>query len=92
MGRFHEIHRHPIVVLPPSVDFHCGILQAQKPVLVETLQSESTIERFNIGIVGGLSGPGEIQDDPVCISPQVQLFRGELTAVVYPDPPRTSEL
>ena len=89
MGRFQEIHRHPIVdgsmrpdpivALPPSVDIHCGILQAQKPVLDETLQSESTIECFDIGIVGGLPLSGEVQDYPVCISPQIQLVGGELT-------------
>ena len=79
MGRFQEIHRHPIVdgsmgpdliaVLPPSVDLHFGILQVQKPVLVETLQTKTTVERFDKRIVGGLSGPGEVQDDPVRISP-----------------------
>lgn len=81
-----------IVVLPPSIDLHCGILQVQKPVLVEALQTKATVERFDQRIVGWLSGPGEVQDDPVRLSPQIQFFGGELAAVVHSDPPRAAEL
>ena len=52
IGRFQEVHRHPIadgsmgsdliVVLPPIVDLHCGVLQVWEPVLIETLGSEVT--------------------------------------------------
>ena len=41
IGRFQEVHRHPIadgsmgsdmiVVLPPIVDLHCGVLQVWEP-------------------------------------------------------------
>ncbi len=88
MGRFQQIHRHPIVdgamgsdlivVPPPSIDLHCGILEVQKPVLVETFQSKATVERFDKRIGGGLSRKGEVLDNPVRISQQIEFFGGEL--------------
>ena len=61
IGRFQEVHRHPIadgsmgsdliVVLPPIVDLHCGVLQVWEPVLIETLGSEVTVEGFDERIV-----------------------------------------
>ncbi len=84
VGRFQQIHRHPIVdgsmgpdlivVLPPCIDLHCCILEVQKPVLIEALQTKTTVERFDKRIVGGLSRPGEVQDDPVRISPPINFF------------------
>ena len=72
-----------IVVLPPSIDLHCGILQVQEPVLVETFYSKATVERFDKCIVRGLSRSGEVQDDSVRISPKIEFFGDELTPVVY---------
>ena len=81
-----------IAVLPPGIDLHCGILQVWKPVLVEALQTKTTVERLDKRIVGGLSGPGEIQDNPVRKSTQIKFFGGELAAVAHSDPPRAAKL
>ena len=60
-----------VVVTPPSLDLFCSILQAQKPVLVQTLLPKAAVKGFDEGIVRGLPRPGEVQDDAMGVSPQV---------------------
>jgi hypothetical protein len=74
-----------VVVAAPSLDLLCSILQAQKPVFIQTLLPKPAVERFNEGIVRGLPRPGKIQDHPMSISPQVNFLGDKLRAVVYPD-------
>jgi hypothetical protein len=70
---------------PPGFDLFLSILQAQKPVLIQALLPETAGERFDEGIIRGLSRPGEVQDDAVGLGPQVNLFGDKLRAIVQPD-------
>src|SRR3974377_1503058 len=74
-----------VVVAAPSFDLFLSILQAQKPVLVQTLLPKAAVKGFDEGIVRGLPRPGEVQDDAMGVGPQVNFLGDELRAVVYPD-------
>ena len=74
-----------VVVAAPSCDFFCSILQTQKPVLVQTLLPKAAVKGVDEGIIRGLPGPGEVQDDAMGIGPQVKFLGDELRAVVQPD-------
>jgi hypothetical protein len=57
-------------------------------VLVQALLAKTAVERFDEGIVRGLARPGEIQDHPMGIGPEVYLLGDELRAIIHPDPLR----
>jgi hypothetical protein len=60
-------------------------------MLVQAFKADASVQAFDEGVVRGFTGPAEVQDDTVGISPQVELARGELAAIVHPDAPRCSE-
>jgi hypothetical protein len=51
-------------------------------VRVQIFCSEVSVGRLDEGIVGGFFGPGEVEGDAALISPQMQITRHELRALV----------
>ena len=74
-----------IVVSAPILHLFTRIGKRQKPVLVQTLGPKAAVERFDIRIVGGLAGTGEVERDTPGIRPQIQVTADELRALVDPD-------
>ncbi len=52
---------------------------------VQALLSEFAIERLYEGVVRWLPGPGEIQDDPALIGPEIEISRDEFGSLIHPD-------
>jgi OmpA family len=52
---------------------------------VQTFRSEFAIERFDEGVFSGLARPGEVERDIALISPQVEITRDELGALIDAD-------
>ena len=52
---------------------------------VQKFRSEFAIERFDEGVVSGLAQPGEVERDIALISPQVEIARDELGALIDAD-------
>ena len=67
-----------VVVSAPLLQLFAGICKRQEPVCVQALRPEPPVERFDVGIVCRLAGPGEVQRDVVGIGPQVQVAADEL--------------
>ena len=57
----------PIVVLPPGLNGVPGIGQADKPMPVEALITESSLEALDEGVLDGLSWLDEAQPHPTPI-------------------------
>jgi hypothetical protein len=74
-----------VVVAVPSLDFLFSILQAQKPVLVQTFLPKPAVKRLDEGVVRGLPRPGEVQDYAMGVGPQVNFLGDKLRAIVHPD-------
>ncbi|MGV8831749.1 MAG: hypothetical protein ACOH2N_07235 [Devosia sp.] len=55
-----------------------GIVTIHEPVRFQALGPELAFERLDGGIVGGLAGPAEVQDDAVLIGPQIKVHRDEV--------------
>ena len=62
-----------VIVLAPILQFFLRVCKAQEPMRVQTFGSESAVERFDEGVVGGLARPGEVEHDASLISPQIQI-------------------
>jgi hypothetical protein len=62
-----------VVVLAPILHLFSGVCKAQEPMGVQTLGSEAAIESFDIGVVGWLSRPREVERDTALISSQIQI-------------------
>ena len=71
-----------VVVVPPVLDYGVGLKKAGEPVLVQALVAETSVERFNEGILGRLSGLYEMQIDARIACPDDHGFAGELGPVV----------
>ena len=67
----------PVIVLTPFFDFFPGIIQRQKPALVQAFLPETPIESLNQSIVRRLTGTYEIQLYPIQICPLIQYLRSE---------------
>src|SRR5665213_931662 len=52
---------------------------------VQTLRSEPAIERFDEGVVGRLAWSREVERDTTLVSPQIQVARDKLGALVDAD-------
>ena len=65
------MRRIAILFLPLGFDRGLGLAHIRKPVLIQTLLSEVTIESFDKGIVGGFPGRGKIQLNSLTIGPEV---------------------
>ncbi len=79
---------HFVVVLAPRFDLPAGVVKIEEPVLVQAIKPDTGIEALDERIVCGLARPAEVEDDTVCIRPEIELPRGELAAIVDPDAAR----
>ena len=76
---------YPVVALSPALDLLPGILHAEKPVLIEALFPEPSIERLDVGVVDRFAWPTEVELDPIEVRPLVDDLRRELATVVAAD-------
>ena len=74
-----------IVVSTPLLHLGTGVVKVHEPVRVQALGPELAVEGLDEGIVGGLAGPAEVQDDALLIGPQIKVPRDELGALIHPD-------
>ena len=74
-----------IVVPSERVDLLLCVFERRKPVHVQTLFAEASIERFDSGVVGRLASTTEVEDDAVGVRPQIHRGADELRAVVDAD-------
>ena len=81
-----------VVVTAPSLQLFGCVGKGEEPVGVQAFGPKSPVERFNEGVVSGLPGPGEVQDDAATVGPQIQVTGDELRALVDPDRLRKANL
>jgi hypothetical protein len=74
-----------IVVPPKRIDLLLGVVDRREPMHVQTLFAESSVERFDGGVVGWLASATEVEDDTVGVGPQIHRGADELRAVVAVD-------
>src|SRR3546814_11097104 len=70
------------VVLPPVLDQPPRRGQQGEPIDVEAFIPQRPVERLDIGIVGRLSRPGEVDPHAVMIRPQIDEPTGKFGAIV----------
>ena len=71
-----------IVIGPPSLGNFLGFLDVHKPVVVQALVSELSVEGFNERVLDGLAGIDEMQVDSVLLSPLLCVLAPEFRSVV----------
>jgi len=71
-----------VVVLAPAFDRLPRVSEGEKPILIQALLSQSTIEAFNESIVCRLAGPAELELHTMTMRPGVERLGDELAAVV----------
>lgn len=59
--------------------------ERQKTVAVETFSPQLDIERFDEGVVGRLAWPAGVERDHVLASPEIEIARDELGALIDTD-------
>ena len=59
---------------------------------VQAFRPELAVESLDEGILGRLSGPGEVENDVVAVSPQIEIAGDKLAALVDTDRLRITEL
>ncbi len=74
-----------VVVSAPSLQLFAGVCKAHEPMGVQALRAQLAVERFDEAVVCRLSWPGEIQGDRIGISPEIEVARDELAAIINPD-------
>ncbi len=74
-----------IVVAPASFDDLAGIVEIEKPVLVETFIPELPVERFDEGVLDRLTGLDEVEPNAVAPGPFVERLADHLGTVVEDD-------
>ena len=74
-----------VVLISPRLDFYFSILVAGKPMAVQTLVSEATIERLYEGVVDRFARAREGQSDLVGVGPKVRDPSGKFAAVIAED-------
>lgn len=52
---------------------------------VQALRAELAVERLDEAVVRRLSGPGEVENDTLLISPEIEIAADELRALIDPD-------
>ena len=52
---------------------------------VQSVGPEAPVERLDVGIVGRLAGPGEVQRHTAGVGPQIKVLADELEALIDPD-------
>lgn len=71
-----------VVVLTPVVDRLPCLSEGEKPVLIQTLLSQSAVEAFDESIVSRLAWAAELELHAVAMSPGIERLRDEFAAVV----------
>ena len=62
-----------------------GVVKAHEPMSVQAFLMELSVEAFDESIVGRLAGTGEVKNDTLLVSPQIQIAGDKLTAIVHTD-------
>ena len=73
-----------VVVLTPSRDQDTSFGQRRKPMVIETLIPEASVEAFDEGVLGGLTRLDVVEVDAVVLRPLVQGAAGELPRSARP--------
>ena len=58
-----------VVVSAPSLQLFGRVRKGQEPVGVQAFGPEATVEGFDVGVVGRLSWPAEVERNPMHIGP-----------------------
>jgi hypothetical protein len=74
-----------VIVLLPFGDDLSGMGQALEPVEVKTFVAESSVEAFDVGILGRLARFDKIEGDLVGVGPGVERVAGEFRSIVDHD-------
>lgn len=61
-----------VVIGPPFIDPVAGIGHGQEPGSIQALLTDPAVERLDIGVICGFSGPREVQFDLVQICPLIE--------------------
>ncbi len=73
-----------IVIVPPSFRHGLCFIERQEPMLVQALDTKSTIERLDERIIRGLPWPAEVELHAVEVRPQIQAPRDDSHGYGYP--------
>ena len=65
------------VIVPPSFCHGLCFIERKEPMLVQALDTKSTIERLDERIIRGLSWPAEVELHAVEVRPQIQAPRDD---------------
>jgi hypothetical protein len=71
-----------VVINPPSFDRLNSLRQVLEPVLVKAFLSQSTIERLDERVIGGLARPTKVERHLVKVSPPIERLRDKLRAII----------
>jgi hypothetical protein len=74
-----------VVEYTPILQLLARILQAHKPMCVQTFRSEFGIKRLNVRIISGLAWPREVENDATLIGPKIHIPRDKFAAIIDPD-------
>ena len=74
-----------IVVMPPARELDPGFCQRAENFFIEQLVTQSAVEAFDEGVLGGLSGLNQFELDAVPVGPLVQCSSCELWPLVGSD-------
>ena len=80
-----------VVVPAPSLHLFAGVRKRQEPVRVHALGSDPAVERLCKSVVGWLAGPGEVERHAPRGSPQIEVARDGLAALVDPNDLRIAD-
>ncbi len=72
-----------IVDRAPRLNLAPRVAEGQEPVGVQALLAQSSIERFHEGVIGGLAGPTEDEDDAAFVGPLIECVGGELWTILW---------
>src|SRR5215467_4438709 len=81
-----------IVVPPKRIDLLLRVVHRRKPMHVQTLFAEPSVERFDGRVVGRFASTTEVEDDPFGVRPEIHRGTDELGTVVAVDALRQSAL
>ena len=73
------------IILAPILHLGTRIVKALEPVHVRTFHPELAVERLDECVVRRHAGPAEVQRYAFLVSPQIQIPRDELGALIHPD-------
>ena len=74
-----------IIVSTPSLQLVAGVGKTHESVGVHAFRAQLAIERLDTAVIRGLTWPPEVQGNRIGISPEIEVARDELAAIVAPD-------